>query len=589
MTSNLKNIISAIIFLALGIGIGYLLFGKQQVANMHNHAPSDSTVTTTTNEKAEEWICSMHPQIRQAEPGLCPICEMDLIPAGSNESNDPLVLQMTEEAVKLSNIQTTIIGSSDRSGTQNNSLKLSGKIQADEREASSLVAHVPGRIEKLFVSFTGEFVKEGQELATIYSPELITAQRELIEALKLYDINPKLLEAARNKLRYWKIGNRTIEKIEQQQTIQETFTIYAEKSGIVSKRRVAVGDYLKQGEPLFDLINMNKLWVIFDAYEEDLPHITIGDKITFTTAAVPNKTFQARVNFIDPILNSTTRTTAIRTEISNKNGLLKPEMFVEGTLQKSAKNISSGTKTVPKSAVLWTGKRSVVYVKVPETEIPSFEYREVEIGESIGSNYKIISGLDLGEEVVTYGSFTIDAAAQLNNQSSMMNKNVELKKEASGAIPNFQANTPTAFKEQLNALANAYIEVKDAFVQTDASAAASAAQNYINALEKVDMSLLKEDAHIYWTEQGNILKNHGQKIIDLKDVEAQRVQFGFVSDALINSILAFGTEGNALYVQHCPMAFDNEGGDWLALEEQIQNPYFGDKMMKCGLVKKIIE
>ena len=130
--------------------------------------------------------------------------------------------------------------------------------------------------------------------------------------------------------------------------------------------------------------------------------------------------------------------------------------------------------------------------------------------------------------------------------------------------------------------------MKDAFVQTDAAAAATAGQGYLNSLEKVDMSLLKNEAHFYWMEQLDILKNHGQKIVDLTDVKAQRTQFGFVSDALINSILAFGTKGKALYVQHCPMAFDNEGGDWLAVEEQIQNPYFGDKMMKCGLVKKTI-
>jgi len=178
------------------------------------------------------------------------------------------------------------------------------------------------------------------------------------------------------------------------------------------------------------------------------------------------------------------------------------------------------------------------------------------------------------------------ASAQLNNQASMMNKQVSLKKESVVGIPNFQSETPMAFKEQLNALASVYIQLKDAFVATNASAAANAAEEVLSQMEEVDMKLLKGDAHMYWMEQVSALQAHTKKIATLSDVEEQRKQFGFLSDALINSIEAFGTSGEAIYVQHCPMAFDNQGGDWIALEEQIQNPYFGDKMMRCGIVKK---
>jgi Cu(I)/Ag(I) efflux system membrane fusion protein len=404
-----------------------------------------------------------------------------------------------------------------------------------------------------------------------------------LEALKLQEVNPNLVEAARNKLRFWKIGKDVIDAIEQNETIKETFTLFADESGIVAKRKVSVGDYVRQGEPLFDLMNLNKVWVLFDAYEEDLANIKMGERIEFTTPAIPNKTFKTRITFIDPIINPKTRVASLRTEVSNTNGLLKPEMLVYGTLQEKA--ISKTQLTVPKSAVLWTGKRSVVYVKVPDMEVPSFKYKEIEIGESLGDSYQVISGLEAGEEVVTYGSFTIDAAAQLNNQVSMMNKNVNMKKDETG-VPNFQPETPDEFKSQLNALANAYIQLKDAFVATDAATASTAAEKVVAQIEKIDMSLLKGDAHIYWMEQLNALQAHSKKITELEEVEEQRKQFGFLSDALINSIEAFGTAGKALYVQHCPMAFDNQGGDWLALEEQIQNPYFGDKMMKCGLVKK---
>ncbi|MEZ4955006.1 MAG: efflux RND transporter periplasmic adaptor subunit [Saprospiraceae bacterium] len=205
---------------------------------------------------------------------------MDLIPASSNTSADPLVLQMTESAVKLSNIQTTVVGSSRCSGK---TLLLNGKIQEDERRGQPAKAHVPGRIEQLFVTFTGEPIRKGQKLATIYSPELITAQQELLEALKLQDVNAHLPEAARNKLRFWKIPQTTIEEICQWPG-EGNATLFAENTAwSPTARRVSIGDYVKQGQVLFARTNLDRVWVLFDAYEEDLAHIRLGDKIEFST------------------------------------------------------------------------------------------------------------------------------------------------------------------------------------------------------------------------------------------------------------------------------------------------------------------
>ena len=368
--------------------------------------------------------------------------------------------------------------------------------------------------------------------------------------------------------------------------------MFADASGIISNRRVAVGDHVQEGTPLFDLMNLGKVWVLFDAYEKDLPFLKVGNRLEFTVASIPNKTFKSKVTFIDPLLHPTTRVAAIRTEIANKQGLLKPEMFVEGKItasKQSAKSTTSTTSTLPKSAILWTGKRSVVYVKIPDKEIPSFQFREVELGNSLGNSYEIVSGIEAGEEVVTYGSFTIDAAAQLNNQSSMMNKEIGVKTKKREAIPNFQADTPTLFKKQLNTIANAYILLKDALVATDAQAAKVAALPIVEAIEQVEQAQLTGTALEYWQEQLIGLQSHSNKILESQEVAIQRKQFGFLSEVLITTIEAFGTEGKALYVQHCPMAFNNEGADWLATEEAIQNPYFGDKMMKCGLVKKTFE
>lgn len=586
MKSNFKIIITAIIAAAIGLGAGYLIFRNNTdsaSSSMESHQHAEET---TSSDGEGIWTCSMHPQIQQNEPGDCPLCGMDLIPLEENTSNDPLVLEMTNEAVKLANIQTTIVG--ETVGQSGKTIRLSGKVQPDERLASSQVAHVPGRIEKLFVSFTGEQVSKGQKIATLYSPELITAQRELLEALKLQSLNPALVEAARNKLRYWKIGNTTIESIEQQGTIQETFTVYADEAGIVTNRRVSVGDYVKQGEPLFDLMNLRKVWVLFDAYEEDLSAIKKGNRIEFTTPSIPNKVFKTRVTFIDPIINPNTRVASIRTEVQNSNGLLKPEMLVYGTLQN---NTSSSTQlSVPKSAVLWTGQRSVVYVKVPDMTIPSFQFREVKIGEAIGSSYQILEGLEAGEEVVTYGSFTIDAAAQLNNQASMMNRNINVKNQSSVVmLPDYTATTPLEFKTQLANVSAAYLLLKDALVATDSEQAINASKKVNEKLSSIDMSLVKSDAHLYWMQQLEAIQGHNEKINSSKDIEEQRRQFDFLSQALINAVKVFGVPGDTLYVQHCPMANNNEGADWLSGEEEVRNPYFGDKMMTCGVVKTTID
>ena len=568
-----------LIALLVGLGAGYLLFGGGTATEAAEHQHVTDSAGTT-------WTCSMHPQIRRDEPGDCPICGMDLIQQSEVSSNDPLNFEMTREAARLANIQTTIVGeSAAESGT---ALQLSGKVQADERRASSQVAQVPGRIEKLYVSFTGEQVYKGQKLAELYAPDLITAQRELLEAVKLQEVNPKLVEAARHKLRYWKISKQQIDEIIKSGEIQETFPLYATESGVVTQRRVAVGDYVAQGEPLFDLMNLSTVWVIFDAYEEDLPQIGLGDRVTFSTPAVPGQRFSGKVTFIDPVIDKDRRVAAVRTEVRNPNGKLKPEMLVMGELQAE----TTGEKlalTVPKSAVLWTGERSVVYVKVPDTDIPTFQYRELELGEALGDRYRVLDGLEAGEEVVTYGNFSIDAAAQLNNQASMMNRDIQIKGE-SGAkkIPNYQAAAPQAFKQQLGSAIEAYLRLKDALVATDAETAAAKATSFTNEVEKVSSEELTGDALAYWRQQRGALIAHGKNITKSGEVSEQRTQFDFLSQTLIKTVKAFGAAEQTYYVQHCPMAFDWEGADWISDVEEIRNPYFGDEMLTCGTVEETL-
>lgn len=561
-----------------GLLLGWLIFSNSsnnETETEHKHSESEEQI----------WTCSMHPQIRQSEPGDCPICGMDLIPLEENSNENPLVFSMSDEAVKIANIQTTKIG---ETGNSENGIALSGKIKPDETASSSVVTHVSGRIEKLYVSYTGQSVAKGQKVAEIYSPQLISAQKELIEANKVKSSNPSLYKAAYNKLKNWKLNDNQIESILKSESIIETFSIYAQFSGVIKSKKVSVGDYLKEGEVLFDLQSLSKVWAVFDVYETDIANVKIGDPIEFTTTSYPDEKFTAKVNFIDPLINPSTRTISVRANIQNNNSKLKPDMFINGWVKGSPNQ--KATLLVPKSAVLWTGKRSVVYLKLPNQTVPSFEYRNIEIGEAIGDSYKVISGLESGDEVVTNGAFVIDASAQLNNQSSMMNQNLVNPNDnfTSSEIPDYVDQTDEKFKVQLNELLSTYYNLKDAFVNDKADLANSEAKNLLKSLEKVEMKLLKGDAHMYWMTQKNNIQLSGEKIANSNDINEQRNQFISISNAMINSVKAFGVK-NVSYEQYCPMADDNNGAYWLSESNKVLNPYFGSSMLNCGEIKNEIK
>lgn len=582
----MKNILKYILpSLIIGVGIGWLVAAKffperETMESTHQHNTSDG------NREDMIFTCSMHPQIRQPEPGICPICEMDLIPLQENSSNDPMVLQMTEAAVKLANIQTYRVGSA--SGEEAELVRLSGKIAVDESRMASQVTHLPGRIEKLYVRFTGAPIRQGQKLADIYAPDLITAQKELLEAKKLTQFNPELVEAARQKLRYWKMSAQQIEEIEKSGTIQDVFSIYADANGIVTQPQVKVGDYVKQGAVLYDLVDLKTVWALFDVYERDLASFRVGTPITFTTSTWPGREFTGKVSFIDPLIDPASRVARLRVEVINNNGALKPGMLITGSANKALSGKSN--LMVPKSAVLWTGKRSVVYVAVPDATVPSYQFREVELGEALGNFYQVQNGLAAGEEVVTQGAFSIDAAAQLNNQASMMNRNVMIKgQEKPSTLPDYSAEAPAAFKAELEALMEAYLSVKDAFVATDSLSAVTATKDFLRKLNKTDASILSEPAKSYWEEKSQAMVDHLEKLAAAVEVEAQRQQFSFLSDQWIEVVQAMGHSDGVWYVQHCPMAFDDTGADWISAEEEIRNPYFGDKMLKCGTVELVLD
>ena len=263
---------------------------------------------------------------------------------------------------------------------------------------------------------------------SIYSPELVTAQQELFEALKFKDSNPAIVDAARYKLRQWKLTTNQIAQIEKSGRVKEDFPTQSTVSGTVLNKRVNVGDYVQTGQSLFELVNLANVWALFDAYESDLPWIKKGSRVDFTIESLPGKTFSGAVSFIDPIINSQTRVARVRLEVRNPSGMLKPEMFATGEIKTQLGNAKA--LVVPKSAVLWTGTRSVVYVKSDDKTRNAFTLRDVTLGPEIGDGFIVSGGVKDGEVIVTNGTFAVDAAAQLAGKPSMMNQTPTVKKQS---------------------------------------------------------------------------------------------------------------------------------------------------------------
>ncbi len=469
-----RQVITAVLLVAAGFAIGYAVsLAGQSVAVSDTHAQSETT-------GAQKWYCSMHPQIVRDRPGLCPICEMELIPMPANQAAQtaPRELVVSEAAARLMDVQTSPV----QRQLVANEVRMVGKVQSDETRVKYITAWVPGRLDRLYVDFTGTTVRKGDHLVSLYSPELISAQAELLQAAKasknagentstyLAGATASTLQAAREKLRLLGLTPDQIGEIERSGKLMTHLTIYAPIGGVVIQKMVNEGMYVSTGTPIYAVADLSQVWVKLDAYESDLQWIRYGQEVQFSTEAYAGRTFTGRISFIDPVLDPMTRTVKVRVDVPNPDGRLKPEMFIRAVLRSrmaahgkvmdpdlagkwicpmhpsvvksqpgecdicgmdlvtteslgfvAASAPDQLPLVIPETAPLITGKRAVVYVKKPEAQVPTFEGREVELGPKAGHYYIVASGLNEGEQVVTNGNFKIDSALQIQGKPSMMN------------------------------------------------------------------------------------------------------------------------------------------------------------------------
>ena len=577
-----KSLLYIAAALVIGLGAGYLLFGGSTASEEpHEHSTGAAT--------DQQWTCSMHPQIMQDEPGDCPICGMDLIPAAASADGlTPEQFRMTENAMALANVQTTVVGGA-AANTLDARLKLSGKIAVNQEANAIQASYFDGRIERLNVNFEGQEIGKGQLLATIYSPELVAAQQELITAASLKESQPQLYQAVRNKLKLWKLSESQINNIESSAKVQEYFPVYATVSGTVSQLMTSAGDYVKKGQPIAKLSNLNSVWAEFDVYESQLSQFKIGQQIRLTTNAYPNEEFSAKVSFIDPVLNNATRTVTVRATLNNKADKFKPGMFISGALENTAIQNTTETLLIPASAVLWTGESSVVYVK--DTQQAVFEMREVKLGKRLGDSYEVLSGLKTGEQIVTNGTFTVDAAAQLQGKKSMMNKSggkTMTGHEGHGMTNDHdmaKMELSSEFQSKFKKVLTAYLELKDQFVSSEPAQIAKSANATLTALNQLTNVDVSPEVQSHLTEIKTLLEAIGKQ----QDLEGQRMHFVPLNEHLVHLVTNLNNLDNTIYVQRCPMANNNQGAIWLSAEQEIRNPYFGDAMLKCGSVVETLQ
>lgn len=653
-TRRASGKIVIILMIAAAFAIGYYAADLRRAADLPV-APQQAASTTETSDKAEAaqkpaewWTCSMHPQIRLPNPGKCPICYMDLIPLETQEhahdEGEAPRYVMSEAAKKLAEVQTDEVKRERASII----VRMVGLVYADETRAAALTSRVDGRLDEIYINFTGVRVNKGDPMVKIWSPTLIKSQVELFETLRSSEPDPSVIKGAEEKLIQYGLTPEQIEEIKEKKKPNLYVTLRAPINGVVTKKNALLGQFVKEGSEMYIIDDLSNVWVKMDAYESDIPWIRYGQTVRFTTRAMPGRTFSGKVQFIDPMVDMRTRSVKIRVEAPNPDLSLKPGMFVSGELEAEIDASGRVIKSewagkyicpvhptddgstqpgfcpdskmalqpasyfgyaddphpqlplvIPASAALVTGKRAIVYVEVPADK-PSYEGREVVLGPKAGTKYVVYEGLREGERVVTKGNFKIDSAMQILAKPSMMgappSKPDQAVKEESDEEVVTRLEAPKPFLAQLTPVIDGYLSLADALVNAKVEDSARLADELAAVVNRVKGDLLEPKARSFWKKQSRHMITRLKMLSAAKEIEKQRKAFDQLSDALSRSVMAFRhVKAGPLYLLYCPDALSRQGAYWLQTTPEPRNPYFGEttvkgqNMLTCGELTETIQ
>lgn len=622
-----KHILWVVLLIILAAGLAFAV-GRYTAGSSRGSGSSGDTAPSP--DTPQTWTCSMHPQVKQPNPGKCPICAMDLIPLKTGGDTDlgPREIRLSPAAETLAEVKTAPAEKKFVSMT----ISLSGQVDYDETRVRSITSRVNGRLERVFADYTGIAVTKKQHMVNIYSPQLYAAQEELIQAVRAKSSG--LIKAARKKLSLYGLLDSQIKAIEQQQTARPYMEIKAPMSGIVIEKKAIEGMYVNEGTLLYRIADLTTLWVRLDVYEKDLSLIRYGQDVAIRTQTHGDQTFKGWVSFIDPVLDPATRTVKVRVVVDNRSGRLKPNMFVRADIQvtigkggdvvsgkfrnkwicpmhpRVVKEQNTGCPicgmdlvrssqlgytaadeaepplVVPVSAVLLTGRRAVVYTRADKSESRIYRGVEIEVGPRAGAYYIVRSGLKEGDRVVVQGAFKIDSELQIHAKPSMMNPGENSTKEDSGQGSNVSFAEPLADKKLRKGaeqVVTVYLDIQAALAEDQAEKAKKAADRLIQKITDTNPREFSENAQSFWKTVAADMKSAARRLHKADSLKKQRESFSPLSGAvetLIKGVSSINMPN--LRKAYCPMAFDNKGGYWIQQGDEIRNSYFGSSMLRCG-------
>lgn len=636
----------AVMLIFTALIIGYRL-GRP--ASEHNPKAAGTETTQPAHSETQWYTCSMHPSVRLTDPNAkCPICFMDLIPVTHTGGGESQVrISISKSAAAMSRIETAPVARFFPTAEA----RLYGKVTYDETSVARLSSYFPARIERLFVNYVGVPVTRGDHIAEVYSPSLLAAFEELRQSAEASTNSPGMsdlvrsatrdtLIAVREKLRLYGLTEQQINRVESGEYDSDRLTIYAPIGGVVTHLAVREGDYVNEGSPIATVADLSRLWLDLEAYESQLPLLRWGQRVSFTVEAHPGESYEGRISFIEPMVDEQTRTAAVRVAVDNRERRLRPGMFASAVVRSrmSADGAQGSDEfagrwvcpmhpsivkdasgqcdicgmdlvpaeslgmvvdpasaieplVIPRSAVLFTGRRSVVYVSVPDAEQPTYEGREVVLGPRAGAFYIVREGLGEGEQVVVNGAFRIDSAMQIAAKPSMMMPIEGANGSSPGGLGSANAanttgatgNTvPDAFVWALKPVYASYLEAQEALAADDIERFLRASRDLNAAIGSVQEIGLVGEPLTHWRRAASRLRVDE----DIIDIEVARTRFQSMSESVIMLQQRFGHHGTETWhLAYCPMAFEFKGAEWLQRGTQVNNPYFGASMLRCGQIR----
>jgi len=390
--------------------------------------PAPGPGAAPKERKIKYWVSPMDPGYIRDKPGKAP-CGMDLVPVYEEVGEEaPGTIKVSPATIQSMGVTTAKVEIRPLSRVT----FTVGTVTFDERSLNVVTTKIDGWVDHLYVKATGDPIRRGQNLLSLYSPELVTTQEEYLLALKNFRTLQKsavpeyregarrLLAAARQRLRYWDIPDSQIARLEQTGEVKKTLTLISPVNGIVTKRLVTQGMFVKAGMPALEVADLSTIWVDADIYQYELPWIKVGQPVTMTLDYLPGQTFRGRIDYIYPYLKESTRTAKVRLRFPNPDLRLKPEMFAQVKIESP---VSRQAVVVPADAVLDTGLKQHVFIALGQGR---FEPREVKLG-VFGDHglREVLSGLKGGEEVVTSAQFMLDSESRFREAVQMMMPGME--------------------------------------------------------------------------------------------------------------------------------------------------------------------